>query len=225
MLHRDKGQLGYEKIASVAWLMTQVFENSHDPLQTWSSLIAQFLSISSLTPSLCCVTAMEHMVPVTHPAPELDAVIEQQMRKESAVPDEKPQVMERVWGFAARTDSTVTYEEYVYWARIEREMEMEENKVFHAEHGSPLATSIKSAFSPAARKRAKADKETRLQTIAQLDQKQPGGVVTDVDNIRVDQLKVSDAEWRTAARALRTASWGQMFFLITTDILGWSGAP
>jgi hypothetical protein len=41
----------------------------------------------------------------------------------------------------------------------------------------------------------------------------------------VDPLKATDAEWRTAARAMRTASWGQMFFLITTDILGWSGAP
>ena len=34
-----------------------------------------------------------------------------------------------------------------------------------------------------------------------------------------------DAEWRTAARALRTAGWGTIFYLVTTDILGWSGAP
>lgn len=38
-------------------------------------------------------------------------------------------------------------------------------------------------------------------------------------------MTVTDAEWRTAARALRTASWGTIFYLITTDILGWSGAP
>lgn len=34
-----------------------------------------------------------------------------------------------------------------------------------------------------------------------------------------------DAEWRRAARALRTAGWGTIFYLITTDILGWSQTP
>lgn len=173
---------------------------------------------------------MEHIAPVTHPAPELDVVTEQQMRKPSVVAsvDEKPQVMERTWGFAARTDSTVTYEEYTYWAKIEREMETEENKVFQAEHGSPLAESIRNVFSKSGREKTKAAKEARLQTLKELNEKQPAGVVTDVvDNSHTAEsaLKVSDAEWRNAARALRTASWGQMFFLITTDILGWSGAP
>lgn len=170
---------------------------------------------------------MEHIAPVAPAAAELHVVTEQQMRKPSVSPNEKPQVMEREWGFAARVDPTVTYEEYVYWAKIEREMEIEENKVFQAEHGSPLRNSIKNTFSKAGREKAKADKEARLQTLAQLHEKQPAGVVTTADNGHsVDSpLKVSDAEWRTAARALRTASWGQMFFLITTDILGWSGAP
>lgn len=171
---------------------------------------------------------MEHLAPITHPAKELDIVTEQQMRRPSvASAIEKPQVMERTWGFAARTDSTVTYEEYVYWAKIEREMEVEENKVFQAEHGSPLKESIKGVFSKDARQKAKADKAARLQTLQHLDEKQPAGVVTNVaeQHSSAGQLKVSDAEWRNAARALRTASWGQMFFLITTDILGWSGAP
>lgn len=172
---------------------------------------------------------MEHIVPVTHPAPELDVVTEQQMRKASvsASANEKPQVMERTWGFAARVDSTVTYEEYVYWAKIEREMEVEENKVFQAEHGTPLLDSIKNTFSKTGRAKAKADKEARLQTLATLHEKQPAGgvAVADHDHGAEGALKVSDAEWRIAARALRTASWGQMFFLITTDILGWSGAP
>lgn len=170
---------------------------------------------------------MEHIVPVTHPAPELDVVTEQQMRKPSVTATDKPQVMERTWGFAARLDKTVTYEEYVYWAKLEREMEIEENRVFQAEHGSPLRDSIKNTFSKDGRKKAKANKEARLQTLAQLHEKQPGGVVAGADNGQAAEsaLKVSDAEWRNAARALRTASWGQMFFLITTDILGWSGAP
>jgi hypothetical protein len=171
---------------------------------------------------------MEHLAPVTHPAPELDIVTDKQMRQPSVSAAEKPQVMERVWGFAARTDPTVTYEEYTYWAKIEREMEVEENKVFQAEHGSPLKESIRNVFSKEGRKKTKAEQEARLATLQSLNEKQPGGVVTtdgDSDRPAESALKVSDAEWRNAARALRTASWGQMFFLITTDILGWSGAP
>jgi hypothetical protein len=169
---------------------------------------------------------MEHIAPVTHPAPELDVVTEQQMRKPSVTNSiEKPQVMDREWGFAARVDSTVTYEEFVYWAKIEREMEIEENKVFQAEHGSPLRESIKNSFSKSGRAKSKADKEARLQTLAHLGEKTPAGGVVETDQPADSQLKVSDSEWRNAARALRTASWGQMFFLITTDILGWSGAP
>jgi len=33
------------------------------------------------------------------------------------------------------------------------------------------------------------------------------------------------ADWRTASRALRTAGWGFMFYLITTDIPGWGATP
>ena len=51
---------------------------------------------------------MEHIAPVTHPAEEMDVVTEQQMRRPSAVSIEKPAVMERTWGFAARLDHTVT---------------------------------------------------------------------------------------------------------------------
>ncbi len=35
---------------------------------------------------------------------------------------------------------------------------------------------------------------------------------------------VTDREWKQASRALRTASWSSIFFLITTDILGPQGA-
>jgi len=40
-----------------------------------------------------------------------------------------------------------------------------------------------------------------------------------------DVTTVTGLEWRQASRALRTASWGSIFFLITTDILGPTGAP
>lgn len=143
---------------------------------------------------------MEHIGPIAPgTAPELDIVTEQQMRKPSVSASiEKPQVQERVWGFAARTDSTVTYEEYCYWAKIEREMEVEENKVFQAEHGSPLKDSIKNTFSKSGRARAKAEKEQRLQAAASAAEKQPAGVVTTTDTT-YDALHVTDAEWRTCS--------------------------
>lgn len=34
-----------------------------------------------------------------------------------------------------------------------------------------------------------------------------------------------DPEWKQAARAMRTASWGTIFYVITTDILGWASTP
>jgi len=37
--------------------------------------------------------------------------------------------------------------------------------------------------------------------------------------------QVTDDEWSTAARAARTATWGAVFFLLTTDILGPFSVP
>ena len=37
--------------------------------------------------------------------------------------------------------------------------------------------------------------------------------------------EVTDLDWRRASRATRTATWTSAFFLITTDILGPTGAP
>jgi hypothetical protein len=53
---------------------------------------------------------------VSHPTDELEMAIDAQARKPSVANSvEKPVVMERVWGLAARVDETVTFEEYTYW--------------------------------------------------------------------------------------------------------------
>ncbi|KAK5173872.1 uncharacterized protein LTR77_002553 [Saxophila tyrrhenica] len=191
---------------------------------------------------------------------EMEVVKDTEMRRASAVSvsDEKPAVMERVWGYAARVDPTVTVEEYMYWAKIEREMEAEETKTLQAENGKyPFLSLMKSQMSADGRAQHKAEKQKRADMLrsaveASADGKpfpEKSGSIS-VATPEHDPLKVSDAEWRTAARAMRTASWGmyqihgqdptisetlanpsalllagQMFFLITTDILGWSGAP
>lgn len=175
---------------------------------------------------------------VTHPTDEMEMAIDAQARKPSlALSTEKPVVQERVWGLAARVDETVTWEEFTFWAKIEREIEKEENLKFKAEHGSmPLLDLIKGKLTSEGRVRQKKDKEERaiaLQASVEsnpapiVDEKTSAGTVATRQPTEVydDPLRASNAEWRTAARAMRTASWGQMFFLITTDILGWSGAP
>lgn len=174
-----------------------------------------------------------------HADTEMEMAIDAQARKPSiSSAIEKPTIKERVWGLAARVDSTVTFEEYTFWAKIEREMEHEEEIKFKAEHGNfPLIDFLKSKLSSEGRARQKQEKHERQLAIeasargisAQIlaaDEKggalSTSGTPSEVDS---DPLKVTDAEWRQASRAMRTASWGQMFFLITTDILGWSGAP
>jgi len=39
------------------------------------------------------------------------------------------------------------------------------------------------------------------------------------------RLDVTDEEWQNSSRALRTASWAAIFYLITTDILGPFNVP
>lgn len=92
-----------------------------------------------------------------------EMAIDAQARKPSVVGSvEKPVIQERVWGIAARVDETVTWEEYVYWAKIEREMEREEAIKFNAEHGNyPLLDLIKGKFSSEGRARQKREKEER----------------------------------------------------------------
>ncbi|KAM0719427.1 hypothetical protein Q7P37_005332 [Cladosporium fusiforme] len=169
-----------------------------------------------------------------HATDEMEMAIDAQTRKSSIALDEKPVVQERVWGLAARVDETVTFEEYAFWAKIEREMEREQEIKFRAEHGNrPLLDSIKAKFTSEGRARSKREKEERsmaLQasvetTVVPVAGEKSTGQVTTSSETNSDDLRPTDAEWRTAARAMRTASWGQMFFLITTDILGWSGAP
>lgn len=38
-------------------------------------------------------------------------------------------------------------------------------------------------------------------------------------------MRVTEAEWKNASRAVRTAGWSSVFYLITTDILGPFSTP
>lgn len=134
----------------------------------------------------------------------------------------EPKIMERTWGMKARVDPTVTFEEYVYWAKIERADEHERNREYVEKRGPVTVTQvIKDRFSKGVHHEEKKEREKALKEAA--DSKEAGGNVTGTSSH--EDLRVTDEEWRTAARALRTASWGTVFFLITTDILGWGSCP
>ena len=52
---------------------------------------------------------------LSHPTDEMEMVIDAQARKLLlAGTVNKPVIIERVWGHAARVDLTVTYKEYIY---------------------------------------------------------------------------------------------------------------
>ncbi|KAI7306026.1 amino acid transporter-like protein [Hortaea werneckii] len=140
-------------------------------------------------------------------------------------------IRQRTWGLAARVDPAVSFEEYIYWAEIEREIEVEENKKFKAVRGPRTLTNIiKSRFSTGKQPPSESsdEKERRERAIQPLDEtKRPEDKQMQISepSASSDPVRVTDEEWRTAARALRTASWSTIFYLITTDILGWSSCP
>lgn len=105
-----------------------------------------------------------------------------------------------------------------YWAKIERAEEHEANKKYVEERGPMSFTKvIKGRFSKGIhQEKAEKEKKEKEQSKAADE-----GLVASPST----ESAVTEEEWRTAARALRTASWGTIFYLITTDILGWSSCP
>ena len=105
-------------------------------------------------------------------------------------------------------DPSVLFEEYFHYATITRaeERAYEGNMIKRKDPWS-LGGIIKNRFS----------KGHVHEVNAVVDD-------TTIATTHNDVTTVTDLEWRQASRALRTASWGSIFFLITTDILGPSGA-
>lgn len=124
----------------------------------------------------------------------------------------------KVYGIGARITPGVTFEEYRHWARVERAEEEENNRLYIADRGPLTLTKvIKARFSKGVHhdNAKKAEREAALQPEAEKG-RAPAGPKPGAP---------TQEEWKTAARALRTASWGTIFFLVTTDILGWASFP
>lgn len=143
-----------------------------------------------------------------------------------------PGVRQREWGLNARLATDVTFEEYTYWAKVEREMEEEEYARFRSVAATDFMGTIKNYFTTNPYEDAKVHESREIQGNSDsTDQSEKkSGVPVQGDDSGISPIAPAgthelDAEWRTAARALRTAGWGTIFYLITTDILGWTQTP
>ncbi|KAJ5176700.1 amino acid transporter [Penicillium canariense] len=103
-------------------------------------------------------------------------------------------------------DPTVTFEEYYHYAQKTRE----EEDTFGGKE-----TGIMSIFFPS-------KNDSGVQQIAENGSKDATQINTTDEASR---MMVTDEEWTNASRALRTATRGAIFYLITTDILGPFGLP
>jgi hypothetical protein len=118
-------------------------------------------------------------------------------------------------------DPSVTIEEYFYWAKITREQQR----------------STPAVKTPARKFLSFGKRDAVSSTITGSDPTKSGhgnkglGTATD-EKINDDEPPaisrpsvVTEEEWTQASRAARTATWGSIFYLITTDVLGPYSVP
>lgn len=97
-------------------------------------------------------------------------------------------------------DSPIAFEEYVYYASITRADEKASDELYRSQRGPRTVKNlIKDRFS------------TGHHNVEKPEGHNENAVVTSA---------VTPEEWKNASRAIRTAGWGAIFYLITTDILG-----
>lgn len=161
-------------------------------------------------------------------APELQEAQNPEMLKEMMISGDHPGIRQRIWGLQARMDPTVTFEEYTYWAKIEREMEAVEQKQYmdSIKHMGMLG-GVKGYFSNNVARRASVISTSGIESHGPPPKEKDNGSGSESPDISpiAPATHDYDAEWRKAARALRTSGWMTIFYLITTDILGWSQTP
>ncbi|KAJ3494588.1 hypothetical protein NLG97_g3980 [Lecanicillium saksenae] len=108
-------------------------------------------------------------------------------------------------------DPSVTFEEYFYWAKLTRSKEAEAN-----------AARLKGVGDGAIDRTVETRKPSEKTSPATV---QPAELGEDPASSREDDgqammQRATREEWARAERGLRTTSWGAVFFLITTDIIG-----
>ncbi|KAI1441423.1 transmembrane amino acid transporter protein-domain-containing protein [Annulohypoxylon stygium] len=127
-------------------------------------------------------------------------------------------------------DRIVSFEEYMYYAAITRAEEEEANARFIAARGPRTIKSIiKGRFVRDVDPIEPAVSTPQIAELASANGIKEKGhhnnTLQTTERTSTSNYGITEAQRHTADRALRTASWGTIFYLITTDILGPVGAP
>ena len=109
-------------------------------------------------------------------------------------------------------DKSITFEEYHYYALQSR---AEEEVNHHTGKSGAETRGFLTTLLPGKGPSSVASDEKRHDSM----------IPTENLNVPERRASVTDEEWTNASRAIRTATAGAIFFLITTDILGPFGLP
>lgn len=116
-------------------------------------------------------------------------------------------------------DTSIKFEDYHYWANRSREVER------HIKVGNLGLAGVANLLLG---KKNKPEEITQASTSGEDspvgDEKQPVDE-KGIRNTKTDKWGITETEWEQAQRATRTATWGSVFYLITTDILGPNNVP
>ncbi|RAL13124.1 uncharacterized protein BO97DRAFT_450505 [Aspergillus homomorphus CBS 101889] len=119
-------------------------------------------------------------------------------------------------------DTTISFENYLFWARRSREVEkhirtddkglQQLGNVILGRRGSNTAPPPQIVDSGGSNGEKVSEKGSQ-------------GGKSDQGSGSIDKYGLLETEWEQAQRAARTATWGSIFYLITTDILGPTNVP
>lgn len=123
----------------------------------------------------------------------------------------------------------------MYYASITRAEEKEEHsQQVEAQGPKTWKTVLKSRFSNYKAPPATAAVDPQLDSTdngstegekSATDDEKKTGPLSPTNGAPAYDMRVSEAEWKNASRAVRTAGWSSVFYLITTDILGPFSTP
>lgn len=131
-------------------------------------------------------------------------------------------------------DKNVSFEEYIHYAKISRE---EETRLYgpgsNFQHNATTAPGALMGFMKKNKKGSEphgdVTAEPRRLSITEAAISGKDGMMGNIGKDispdgstapNGDRWEITDQEWINASRAARTATWGAVFYLITTDILG-----
>lgn len=119
----------------------------------------------------------------------------------------------------------VSFEEYLYYASITRAEEKVANEAYQNARGPSTVKSLLLDRFQTSRGGPKAAGVTNRNDTGHRHESDEKNIQQTSSNPGSSHSPINEQELHTANRALRTAGWGSVFYLITTDILGPSNTP